>query len=87
MNMVTEKVKPKIVEDWKSVFKSYSFIFHALSIVFAFVEIVLPYMFLIEPMFTPATFGLIMFGLNVAGGIGRFIKQRSVSGKDEGMVS
>jgi hypothetical protein len=78
MKVIKEQVKPRIVEDWKDVFKTYSFIFHVLSVILTLIEIILPYMFLIEPMFTPATYGVIMFVLNVAGGVGRFLKQKSV---------
>jgi hypothetical protein len=81
MEGLKEKVEKRVVDDWKDVFKTYSFIFHVLSAILTLVEIILPYMFLIEPMFTPATYGVIMFALNVAGGIGRFLKQKNVSDK------
>ena len=71
-------VKPKLLDNWRELLKSYSFIFHALSAVLTFVEIILPHMFLIEPMFTPTAYGVTMFVLNVLGGLGRLIKQRNI---------
>ena len=76
---MTNIVTKKFVEDWPQLFKAYSFIFHVLSALLTLVEIILPLMGFIEPFFTPATYGLIMFVLNVAGGIGRLMKQKSIS--------
>lgn len=73
-NIVTKR----FVEDWPRLFKAYSFIFHVLSATLTLIEIILPWMGFIEPFFTPATYGLIMFMLNVAGGIGRLMKQRGL---------
>jgi hypothetical protein len=72
------EIKEKIVPNWKQVFKSYSFIFHVLAALLTVVEIILPHMFLIESTMTPKTYGIVMFVLNVAGGLGRFIKQKKV---------
>lgn len=68
-------IKEKIVSNWKDVFKTYSFLFHAASVILTFIEIILPWMNLIESTMEPKTYGILMFVLNVAGGIGRFIKQ------------
>ena len=76
-----QNIKPKNLEflpNWRELLKSYSFIFHALSALLTFIEIILPHMFLIEPMFTPAAYGVTMFVLNVLGGLGRLIKQRNI---------
>ncbi|QHJ80622.1 MAG: hypothetical protein [Bacteriophage sp.] len=73
------EIKEKIVSNWKQVFKSYSFIFHVLAALLTVVEIILPHMSLIESAMTPKTYGIVMFVLNVAGGLGRFIKQKKVT--------
>lgn len=64
-----------IVKDWKHVLKTYSFVFHAVAVLVTLIDIVLPYMSLIQPVFGPTTYGVLMFVLNVAGGVGRFINQ------------
>lgn len=72
--------KEKIVQNWKQVLKSYSFVFNVIAVLVTVIDIVLPYMSLIQPVFGPTTYGVLMFTLNVAGGVGRLIKQPSVSG-------
>lgn len=75
---MTNIITKKFVEDWPQLFKAYSFIFHVLSALLTLIEIILPWMGFIEPFFTPTTYGLIMFCLNVAGGVGRLMKQRGL---------
>lgn len=69
----------KIVDNWKQVLKTYSFLFHTAAVLVTLIDIVLPYMTLIQPIMTTTTYGCVMFGLNVCGGVGRFIKQQGVT--------
>lgn len=69
------EIKEKIVSNWRDVFKTYSFLFHVAAVVLTIIEIILPWMSLIESTMDPKTYGIVMFVLNVSGGIGRFIKQ------------
>lgn len=64
-----------IVKDWKHVLKTYSFVFHVVAVLVTIIDIVLPAMSLLEPVMDHTTYGVVMFVLNVAGGIGRFINQ------------
>lgn len=64
-----------IVKDWKHVLKTYSFVFHVVAVLVTLIDIVLPAMSLLEPVMDHSTYGVVMFVLNVAGGVGRFINQ------------
>lgn len=73
-------IKEKFVSNWKQVLKTYSFVFHAVAVVVTIIDVVLPHMSLLEPVMDHTTYGVVMFVLNVAGGIGRLIKQPEVMG-------
>lgn len=67
--------KPKVVDDWKRVFKTYSFWMYVAAVILTLVEQILPFMGLLEPSMSAATYGVIVFCLNLLGIILRFIKQ------------
>lgn len=69
----------RLMDNWKQLLRTYSFIFHGIAALVTLIDVVLPYMSLVEPMMDKGTYGLLMFGLNVAGGVGRLIKQPKVS--------
>lgn len=73
-------IKEKIVSNWKQVLKTYSFVFHAVAVLVTLIDVVLPHMSLIEPLMDHTTYGIVMFVLNVCGGVGRLIKQPEVTG-------
>lgn len=72
----------KLVDNWKKLHKSFTVVFSVAGAVLSLAEIVLPAMGLLQPMLDPATYGLVMFGLTTATGVGRYIRQEVVDGED-----
>ena len=70
--------KPKVVDDWKKVFKTYSFWFYVLASLLALVEQIIPFFGLLQPTMSVTTFAVCMFTLNVLGVVSRFIKQEKL---------
>lgn len=73
-------IKDTILDNWRQVIRTYSFVFHVIAALVTLIDVVLPYMSLIEPAMDKASYGILMFALNVAGAVGRLIKQPEVSG-------
>lgn len=73
----------KLVGNWKKLYKSYTVLLSVIGTLVSLFEIILPAMGLLQPALDPATYGMIMFALTVLIGIGRYIKQGSVTGKDD----
>ena len=72
-------MKKILVKNWKSLHKSFTVILSVLASLFGLLEVVLPHMGILQPMLDPATYGIIMFCMTVAIGLGRYINQEALS--------
>lgn len=75
-----------LVEDKKSVVKSYSFMLSASASVIGFVDVVLPYLGFFESFMSPTAYGFVAFGLSFATVVAKFIKQDLADGKLDGKL-
>jgi len=77
--IVKEKVaKLSVVPQWRKIFLTWSFWFHTASVILTLIEQILPFFSLLEPTMTGTAYGAWMFGLNVAGILSKFIKQKNL---------
>lgn len=76
----------KLVKNWKKLHKSFTVILSALGTLIGLIEVILPQMGLIQPFMEPATYGILMFTMTVAIGIGRYIQQDTIKGDDPNEV-
>lgn len=74
--------KPRLANNWKKLHKSFTVIMSFLGILLSVVEIILPQMGLIQPFLDPTTYGILMFSMTVAIGIGRYIQQDCLRERD-----
>ena len=84
VNSSLKESKPKrleLVENWKRVLFTYSFWTNVVSLLLTFVEQILPFMGLLEPTMSTATYGILMFVLNASAIVFRMIKQKKLDAK------
>ena len=74
--------KVKLVSNWKKLHKSFTVIMSFLGILLSVVEIILPQMGLNQTLLDPTTYGILMFSMTVAIGIGRYIQQDCLRERD-----
>lgn len=72
-----------LVPNWKKVLKTYSFWIGIASVLLTLLEQVLPFVGLLEPTMSAATYGITMFVLNVSAVVFRMIKQKKLWLPDE----
>ena len=76
----------KLVENHKTLHKTYTVIFSILLIMLSILEIVQPYLEVLAPIFAPGMFPIVSAGIGIAIAIGRYIKQDLADGKLDGRV-
>ncbi len=76
----------KLVKNWKKLHMSFTVILSALGTLIGLIEVILPQMGLIQPFMEPATYGILMFTMTVAIGIGRYIQQDTIKGDNPNEV-
>lgn len=78
VTLSTPDKKLQLVPNWKKVLFTYSFWTNILSVILTLIEVILPFFRLLEPMLTPAIYGVCMFTLNVSAAVFRLIKQKKL---------
>ena len=78
-----ETVKVRLVKNWRKLHKSFTVIMSILGFIVGVIEVVLPQMGLIQPFLDPATYGILMFTMTVAIGVGRYIQQDSLVNQND----
>lgn len=73
----------RLVKNWKKLHKSFTVIMSILGFLLSLIEIVLPQMGFIQPFLDPATYGIAMFLMTVAIGVGRYIQQDNLKDKED----
>lgn len=88
--MKKEKCKKqlKLVSNWRKQFFTYSFWMYVAAVLLTLVEQILPFMGLLEPTMSTATYGILVFCLNLLGILLRFVKQPNLyPEKDQSDIS
>ena len=83
--VIDQPLNPKkleIVPNWRSVFYTYSFWLYVCAALLTLVEQVLPILGFLEPTMSTATYGILVFSLNLLGIVLRFIKQSKLWPKE-----
>lgn len=73
-----------IVPNWRKVLLTYSFWIGVVSILLTLVEQILPFVGLLEPTMSAATYGIVMFCLNVSAVVFRLVKQHKLWTPEQG---